>query len=144
MFKPPLQKRNQLSPAVQLSMTADKQYSLSTSILSSLIGLVIGISIFILLNLFIKVVIYCTKRQHGPDMNMGIEHESHTPNTPLHPLANYTRRPAFTTVETMPGHALSDMDRDIKLQTANCQDLRTLKQQYLGYTGDSDLITHGH
>lgn len=114
MFKPPLRKRNQLSQAVQLGMAADKQCSLSTSILSSLIGLAIGIFIFILLNLFIKVAIYCTKRQHGPD-------------TPLHPLANYTRRPAFTTVETMPGHALSDMDRDIKLQTANCQDLRDLE-----------------
>lgn len=92
------------------------------SILSSLIGLVIGISIFLLLNLLIEVVVYYTKRQRGLDMNMSIEHEGHTPDTPLHPFANYTRRPARTTVEITPGHALSDMDRDIKLQTANYQD----------------------
>ena len=127
MFPPTLRKRNQLSLALQLGMATDKQRSPSISILSSLLGLIIGIFIFVILNLYIKVVIYCTKRQHGPDMNMGIEHESHSPDAPLHPLANCTRRPAFTTVETMPGHALSDMDRDIKLQTANCQDLRGLE-----------------
>ena len=104
-------------------MAVDKQCWLSMSIFSSLIGLVIGIFIFVLLNLFIKFVTYCTKRQHGPDMNMGIEPGSYTPDTPLHPLAHCTYRPAFTTVETMPRHALSDMDRDITLQTAKCQDL---------------------
>lgn len=108
-------------------MAADKQCSLSTSILSSLIGLVTGISIFILLNLFIKIVTCCTKRQRGEDMNKSIKHESHTPDKPLHPLAVYTRGLTITTAETMPGHGLSDMDRDIKLQTANCQELRDLE-----------------
>lgn len=116
-------KRNQLSLEVQLGMAADKQCSLSISLLSSLIRLVIGISIFILLNLFFEAVKYCIKKRHGPDINMGIEHESYTPDTPLHPLAKCTRYPAITTVEAIPGHALSNMDRDIKLQTASRQDL---------------------
>lgn len=116
-------------------MAADRQCSLSLSILSSLIGLVIGIFIFVLLNLFINVVIYCTKRRHGLNANMGLEHESHTLATPIYPFANLTRRPTFINFETLPGHALSDLDRDIKLHHVNCQDVRDLEAQYLGSTG---------
>jgi hypothetical protein len=105
-------------------MAVDKQCSLSASILFSLIGLVLGICIFILLELFTEVVTLCTQRQHGPQLNIGCEHESYTPDTPFYSLAKYTHRPALTTVETMPGYALSDMDRDIKAQTVDCQYLR--------------------
>lgn len=108
-------------------MAADKQCSLSTSILSSLIGLVIGIFISILLRLFLEVITHYTKRQHGPNMNTGIKHKSHTPDTPLYPLPNCTRCSALTTIETMPGHALSDIDRVIKFQTAISQELRDLE-----------------
>jgi hypothetical protein len=68
-----------------------------------------------------------TKKQHSPDTDMSIRHESHAHDTTLYPFANYTRRPAFTTSRTMPGHAISDMDRDIKLQTVNHSDLRELE-----------------
>lgn len=113
------------------------------SILSSLVGLVIGIVFAIILNLIIKAVIYCTKRQVGLKMDMDIEHESHTPDTPLHPFANCTRLPAITTVKTTPGHALSDMDRDIKLQTTSCQDLQDLEAATPRIHRDSILITYG-
>lgn len=128
MLKPPLRKRNRLSLVVQLIMAADKQSSLSKSVLSSLTGLLIGTFIYKLLRLLFKFI---TKRRNGPNINMDIEYESHTPDTPpdtpLHPLANCTRRPVLITVETIPGHAISDMDRDIKLQIANSQDLRDLE-----------------
>jgi hypothetical protein len=108
-------------------MANKKQYSLSTSILSSLVSLILGISIFILLKLFVKLIIYYIKRQRSPDMNMEIEQESDTPDTALHPLAVCTRCSASTTIETMPRRAVSDMDRDITLQNANCEDLRDLE-----------------
>lgn len=108
-------------------MAATKQCPLSTSALSSLVGLVIAIFIFLSLKLFLKVVRYYIKRQHGPDTKGGIAHESHMPDTSLYPPEKYGYGLAITTVETMPGHALSDMDRDIQLQTANRQDLQDLE-----------------
>lgn len=125
-------------------MAADRQCSLSMSILSSLIGLVIGMFIFVLLNIFIKIVGCGTKRQHGLNANLGLEHESHMLGTTLYPFSNFTRRPTFITFETLPGHALSDLDRDIKLDNVDCQDVRDLEAQYLGCAGNSDVITHGH
>lgn len=52
-------------------------------------------SIFVLLNIFIKIVGCSTKRQHGLNANMGLEHESHTLDTTLYPFANFTRRPTL-------------------------------------------------
>jgi hypothetical protein len=124
-------------------MAADKEYSSSTCIKSSLLGIAMGISIIILLEILLKVVTHC-KKKHRPNMKLGIEHESHTPDTPVQPLAKCNRRPALTTVETMPGHALSDMDRDIKLQIANSPDLRDLEAALPRYICDPNLITHGH
>ena len=86
--------------------------------------MVIGIFILISVKVLIEVATYYTKRQHGPDIKRCIEHESHMPDTPLYPLDECSYGLAITTAETMPGHALSDMDRDIQLQTANRQDLR--------------------
>lgn len=108
-------------------MAAVKRCSNSTSTLPSFVGLVIGIFILISVKVFIEVVTYYIKRQHGPDIKRGIEHESHMSDTPLcwHDKCSYGL--AITTAETMPGHALSDMDRDIQLQTANRQDLRDLE-----------------
>lgn len=109
-------------------MTAtDEQSTLRESILSSLLGLVIGVSIVIVLRVFIEIIKRCAKRQHGPDVTTGIEPESHTPDTPSDLLATNTRLPAITTVKTKPGHALSDMDRNIKLQSVNCQELQDLE-----------------
>lgn len=105
-------------------MAAAKRCSYSISILPSLVGVVIGIFILISVKVLIEVVTYYIKRQHGPDNKRGIKHKSHMPDTPLYPLDECSYGLAITTAETMPGHALSDMDRDIQLQTANRQDLR--------------------
>jgi hypothetical protein len=107
-------------------MAAAKRCSHSISILPSLVGEVIGIFILISVKILIEMVTYYI-RQHGPDIKGGIEHESHMPDTPLCPLDKCSYGLAITTAETMPGHALSDMDRDIQLQSANRQDLGDLE-----------------
>ena len=71
-------------------------------------GNIILISVKILIEVVTSYI-----RQHGPDIR-GV----------LNPLDKCSYGLAITTAETMPGHALSDMDRDIQLQTANRQDLR--------------------
>jgi len=58
---------------------------------------------------------------------MSLDDESHTLNTQLYPVTNFTRRPTVTTFETLPGHALSDLDRNTKLQNEDFQDLRDLE-----------------
>jgi hypothetical protein len=42
-------------------------------------------------------------------------------------LPKYAQIPAITTVITMPGQAISDMDRDIKFQIGECQELEDLE-----------------
>lgn len=128
---------------------ADSKFSLSLFIRFFLVGLGIGAFISLLLYILIEALKYCIERKGSPDMNIHTEHESHTPDTPLHrlhPRANllYPSRdhPAITTVETIPGHALSDMDRVQKSQELWVIEAATL--EYLRYTGDSNLITHGH
>ncbi|OOQ86302.1 hypothetical protein PEBR_22893 [Penicillium brasilianum] len=121
-------------------MADDQHCSLSTSILSSLVGLLIGLSIFILQDTVIKrIKKQWAKERKDPD----IELQSHALKPSLDRLASDTRRLTVTTVKTEPGHALSDMDRDIKRPIADCQEIRDLQAAIFGNNGESTKISYG-
>lgn len=92
-----------------------------------MIGLVLGLVIYILLNIAKDILIKRFKENYGSDINRGAEREAHTPDTPLGPLATSTRIPTITTVKTMPGQAISDMGRDIQLQVVKHPELQDLE-----------------
>lgn len=113
-----------------------------SSILSALIGLIIGLCIVILIHTIRLIRRKLAKDQngHSPD----IELQGHTCDTPHDSLATYTRRPIITTVKTTPEHALSDMDRDIKRLAASIQELEDFHAANFGETGESSPIKHRH
>lgn len=87
----------------------------------------VGVCGYVSLVILGKIVTCCIKIRRGQHINTDMEYGSHMPNAPLLPLTNCALSPEITTVETMPGHALSDMDRDIKPQATNRQELRDLE-----------------
>ncbi|KAJ5185662.1 hypothetical protein N7491_006468 [Penicillium cf. griseofulvum] len=104
----------------------DERFSWSTAFLSSLAGIGIAASI-VLLILAIRLLVrnYIAWRR-GPDADTGADDDSNLPKTP-HDTLPFADIPPITTVATMPRHAVSDMDRDIKFQIANCQELQDLE-----------------
>lgn len=119
----------------------DEQCSLSTSILSSIIGLIIGGFIGLVLIAIHRVVKSCIAWRRGRDGYTGIEDEINLPESPRNtPPTNTPPTPAYvapiTTVTTVPGHAVSDMDRDINSQITHCQELQELEAGiYWNHTG---------
>jgi hypothetical protein len=102
----------------------DTKCSFSTSLLSALVGLPLGLCISLIIIAFIEVVKRCTKRQRGPDVEIGTQLENNPPEAPYTSPTNLTDIPAITTFKTIPGHAFSEMDRDIKFQIAHSQELQ--------------------
>ncbi|KAJ5711096.1 hypothetical protein N7488_005252 [Penicillium malachiteum] len=96
-----------------------------SSFLSALIGLGIAIAAGILLATIIaimngqfkkKINRLCSRRPKNPT---NFENNP-SPKTPSSPI------PVIETEKTIPGHAISDMDRDIKLQIADDDDSKNI------------------
>jgi hypothetical protein len=78
---------------------------------SSLTGTAIGLAIIVVGHIIAGLI---TKRSNGQS-GAHKDVESSTPDITPNPLANYTSFPPMTPLTTTPGHAISDMDRDIRL-----------------------------
>ncbi|KAJ5383092.1 hypothetical protein N7517_001003 [Penicillium concentricum] len=104
-------------------MADDDQWTLSTSIESVMIGLGIG-GFIVLLFMAIYLVAKSIKQRRGSGAKTRADDETNLLQNPRNTLPAFANIPATPTVTTMPGHAISDMDRDIKFQIANCQQLQ--------------------
>ncbi|KAJ5494367.1 hypothetical protein N7463_010454 [Penicillium fimorum] len=106
-------------------MADDDQWTISTYIVSTLIGLSIGGFIIFLL-MVICLVVKNLRRQRGARADTGADDKRNLLENQRNTLPTFANIPAIPTVTTIPGHAISDMDRDIKFQFANLQELQKL------------------
>ncbi|KAJ5176367.1 uncharacterized protein N7482_002244 [Penicillium canariense] len=73
------------------------------------------------------MVAQCITRRRGSDADARANDERNSPENPRNTLPTCANIPAIKTETTMPGHASSDMDRDIKFQIAHCEELQDLE-----------------
>jgi len=91
--------------------------------LSTLAGVGIAAA-FVLICYVIRLVVRrCINRRRLSDAHTRADVETNLSGNP-HDTLPFADTPPITTVTTMPGHAVSDMDRDIKCGIANWQEIQ--------------------
>jgi hypothetical protein len=103
--------------------SSDEQCAWCTAFLSSLAGVGIAAAFALLCWAIRLVVRRCINRRRLPDANTRADAEADLSGKPCDTLP-FADNPPITTVTTMPGHAVSDMDRDIKFGIANWQEIQ--------------------